>query len=342
MYFLLYGFIAIIAFFDVFFHRKAYQDLLSISIVLILVFFAATRYDVGIDWAAYENMFYNQQELINQNIEIGFSSIYHLFEGTEYPWALAFINILNFILLFIFLNKSSEYKNLALLIFFSDLFFYLNLSGMRQSLALSISLISVIFAMRKQLLLFAITIFIACLFHKTAIVFSIAYLVNYFKLGYKNIFIGLLCTVLIAGTFLTLSQFLGGLGYFRNVELYTDSTYNSTFTVTDYIVGCLKRFLPIVLLISIAPLKEFKDNIFLKLYFVGLFCYLALYPSFPDIAVRLSLYFLVYDMVIYGMIFQRVKGLNKKLTIFSIVILITAYKIYGYTNMDGYVYQNIL
>jgi hypothetical protein len=342
MYFLLYLLLAIIAFSDAFYHRKAYQDLLTFFIVVVLVIFAATRSNVGLDWYAYENMYINQYELVSQNIEIGFASIYRLLDGLSYPWVLMIINILNFTLLICFLDKFSYYKNVALLVFFSDLFFYLNLSGMRQSIALSISLISIFFVVRKQLFFFAITIFIACLFHKTAIVFSLAYIVNYFKVGYRNILIASLCSFIIAGSFLTLSEYLSGLGYFRNVELYTDSAYNSTYSAMDYLLGCIKRVLPVILLLMIVPLRQVRDNIFLKLYLVGMFCYLALYPSFPDIAVRLSLYFLVYDMIIYGLILYNCKHLIQKIAFFSVLLLVTAYKINGYTTMEGYIYHNIL
>jgi hypothetical protein len=341
MYFFVFSLIAIVAITDAYSIKKAYQNLCFFFLILILVIFAATREKVGIDWNAYEFMFYNQSELVTQNIEAGFSLVYAVFSGLDFHWVILFINIINFIFLAFFLEKFVFYKNIALLIFFSDLFFYLNMSGMRQSIALAILLVSVIFIVRRKLLLFIFTVFCACLFHKTAIVFCLAYVINNIKLSYKNIFMALLLAILTALFFLKLTDYISTLGYFRNVELYTDSSYNEALGIGQYIVGSFKRLLPLLMLLTVRPLKTFSNDLFVKLYFVGLLCFLTLYPSFPDIAVRLSLYYLVFDMVIYSYVLMYTQKRSQKLIYLGFILSITAYKIYGYTMLDGYYYNNI-
>ncbi|PHM22110.1 EpsG family protein [Xenorhabdus ehlersii] len=342
MYFIFFGIIALFAIGDIFFYQRAYKKILFIILTFWLIILAATRYQVGIDWSAYENMFHNQNELTSQNIEIGYSFIYRVMEGMNFNTVLLVISALSFVFLTLFINKFAYFKIVALLVYFTDLYFYLNLSGMRQGIALSLTLFSVIFIYQKRSWLFFLTIFVACLFHKTAIFFCLAYFFQYFKLSYKNIIIAIAISFLVSLFFITLTEIIAELGYFRNVGMYTDSTYNDTYSLGNYIAGGIKRLMPLLLLLFVCKIKEFENNLFVKLYFVGLLCFFTLYPSFPDIAVRLSLYYLAFDMIMYNLIFIHSKNISMKIFIMFILILMTGYKIYGYTNMEGYIYHNII
>jgi len=341
MYFLIFSTLALFAVGDLFFYQRAYKKFWFYVLSVILILFAATRSEVGIDWAAYENMFYHQHELISQNIEIGYSVINNFTEGMSFNFTLLVISSLSFLFLMAFINKFAYFKIIALLVYFTDMYFYLNLSGMRQGIALSITLFSIVFIYQKRFLLFCLSIFVACLFHKTAIFFGVAYFSQYIRLTYKNIIIFSFLAFFGSLLFRALTPIIETLGYFRDVSLYTDSNYNSSFSQIDFLIGTCKRLIPLLMLLSVSKLKGLQDNIIVKLYFVGLLCFLSLYPSFPDIAVRLSLYYLALDMIIYNFIFLNARSIYLKLFFIFILLLLGFYKIYGYANMNGYIYNNI-
>ncbi|EIQ0364675.1 EpsG family protein [Escherichia coli] len=343
MYFIYFIALSLSAVSDIFFLKnRAYKNLLYIFCIFWLIVLASTREHVGIDWKAYESMFYNQNELISQNIEIGYTYINNILKGLSFNVLLLLVASLSFLFISIFTYEFVFYKLIFLLVYFSDLFFYLNLSGMRQGIALALTLFSTFFIVRKKFVCFVITIIIACLFHKTAIFFILAYFVQYFKASFRNILLGAILSLAISTLFLGITDVASQLGYFRDIKLYTDQSYNDIYTLGDYIIGGIKRIMPLLLLLSVVRLKNLESNIFVKLYLVGLLCYFALYQSFPDVAVRLSLYFLVFDAVIYNYIFVYCKKNSMKMAYMLVVFILTAYKVYGYATLDGYDYQNII
>lgn len=342
MYFIFFTVMALFAIGDVFFLQKSYKSFWYIIFTFWLIILAATRTQVGIDWDAYENMFYNQNELIVQNIELGYSFLNRMMDGMNFNLFVLLVSTIAFVFISLFVNKFAHYKIIVLLVYFSDLYFYLNLSGMRQGIALSLTLFSVIFIYNKQFLLFCLAILAACLFHKTAIFFGLAYFIQYFRVTYKNIFLGIAVAFIASLFFLVVTKVVAQLGYFRNVGMYTDSSYNDTYALSDYIVGGIKRLIPLCLLLFVSRLKNFENNIFVKLYFVGLLCFFTLYPSFPDIAVRLSLYYLVFDMMMYNLVFINARTVPLKVFCIIILLTIAGYKIYSYSNMEGYIYHNVL
>lgn len=333
---------ALFAIGDVFYFNRTYSSVLFCVFCFWLVVLAATRYHVGFDWPAYESMFYEQNGFEAQSIEVGYIFIYKLMEGMPFNAALLVIITISFFFLMLFIRKFSYFKVVAILVYFSDLYFYLNLSGMRQGIALSIALFSVVFVYKKQFVFFFFTIAVACLFHKTAIFFGLAYFVQYFNLTKKNMLIAITGSAIISLSFVTLSEFIADLGYFRNVEMYIDSDYNDTYTLAGFVVGGVKRLMPLVLLYLSCRFSDVRDNLFVKFYVVGLLCFFSLYSSFPDIAVRLSLYFLVFDMIIFNLIFIYAKNIKFKLFCMLVMIAMVGYKIYVYSITGGYIYNNIM
>ncbi|HAM3189700.1 TPA: hypothetical protein IBI38_005076, partial [Escherichia coli] len=85
MYFIYFIALSLSAVSDIFFLKnRAYKNLLYIFCIFWLIVLASTREHVGIDWKAYESMFYNQNELISQNIEIGYTYINNILKGLSF------------------------------------------------------------------------------------------------------------------------------------------------------------------------------------------------------------------------------------------------------------------
>lgn len=73
------------------------------------------------------------------------------------------------------INKYSRSPIFSYLILFSLGFFLFAMTGLRQTLAISFILVSFLFLQKRKLLPFILTVAFAALFHKTALIFLIAY-----------------------------------------------------------------------------------------------------------------------------------------------------------------------
>ncbi len=159
------------------------NNYLLILLLITLFFFSSTRYWVGGDWWNYMDMFYNSN-LLDVYGDIGYNYINVLFNsmGFSFTSILLFCSFFFFIALYIFL-KDFHYPLFGLMIATPILIYNFHFGNIRQTTALAFLLISLYF-LNKNKLLYFLFFLIACLFHKTAVIFSIIYL---FNLDFKKI-----------------------------------------------------------------------------------------------------------------------------------------------------------
>ena len=153
------------------------NDTISIWIIfLVLLVFAGFRWDVGIDWNNYMSLFggnLTEMSIYIERIEIGNVAIKALLssvgldDGGYWLWVMAFITLFFF---FYFIWKYSINPLLSVILFVSFGFYFELLNGVRQYVAISLFVYSWRFIINKQKNRYFITIFMASLFHITAIV----------------------------------------------------------------------------------------------------------------------------------------------------------------------------
>lgn len=98
-----------------------------------------------------------------------------------------------------FIYKNSEDVFLSVILFLCLGLFTFNMNGMRQAMAMSICLWAYEFAKNKKPVMFLLVVFVAILFHKTAIVFLLVYLIKYLKFNTPSmIFFIVLFVILVA------------------------------------------------------------------------------------------------------------------------------------------------
>ena len=88
-----------------------------------------------------------------------------------------------------FISRHSDDPMVSWLVFICLGLMTFSMNGMRQALAMSICLLAYRFVEEKKLFRFLIIVFIAILFHKSAIIFALVYLMRNMKLDFKSIFI---------------------------------------------------------------------------------------------------------------------------------------------------------
>lgn len=190
--------------------------------------------------------------------------------------------------LYKFVMRTARLKCLALFFFVTLGFFQFAMSGIRQTIAISIVLWAYPYIRERKLVYFAIIIGLAMMFHKSAIIFAVAYFVANMKLKQKNIFL------MFAGIFV--------------LFLMSDKILLSTADVMDYNYGIESTgngyiFFIIVCIITYLCLRyrsalicqNTSNTILLNINFISLALWAVRLIS--RTAERVSLYFMPYTYV---------------------------------------------
>lgn len=311
-----------------------------IGICIIMVLFAGLRVNVGTDWEAYHDFYKDKTD----TVEIGYATLNNIFSSLSiyYNIFLLFINGLSIILMYFFLRKNTCLMVIGSLIFFSNLYLYLNLSGIRQALALSITCFSFTYALKKQFIQFTLLVAIASTFHFSAIVFLLAYFLPREKLNYRHI-IFFLILFIGANFFVNSISDLIELYTIKNANYYVSLQEKSESLLQLFYIGTALRLVIVVMVIvfrgELRPLENFR-YIF-NVYLFGLAIYISTYMISPDIGVRLSSYFTIFDLIIAGNLMYAVKRTSNRMLIVTVFSIIAIYKLWGYKSSDYYIYNSI-
>lgn len=217
--------------------RKIY---LWITFSLLFILSAFRSIVIGNDTAYYVNLYeyfgdssnflsisnlFAIDNIINSRIEPGYVLLNMVLNIFSNEYLLLFVITSLFILgtWKAHLLRNSEMVWLSLLLFFNLRFFYFTLSGLRQAIAMSIILISYEYLKKRNLKLFVICVFVASLFHLSALVFLIAYPLTKFKANFK-----LFCYFLLIAVigYISFDKILGILlSMFPKYKMYLASSY---------------------------------------------------------------------------------------------------------------------
>ena len=319
---------------------KLFSKYFSIILSFILVLFAGLRNNVGTDWDAYFDFY----KYSTDKVEIGYATINNFFGWLSIPYNifLLFINGVSIILIYKFLKKNTVFKIISLLIFFSNLYLYFNLSGIRQALAISLTCFSFTHALNKNPIKFSFFVLLASTFHVTAISFLFVYFIPRNKLKVIEILISLFFFILIYFYLSSISDLIA-LYSLKDANYYINVQEKSEFLVQLYIIGISVRSVIIGMIFYVRKkLYLFENfNYIFNIYLFGLAIYICTYMISPDIGVRVSSYFTIFDLIIAGTLINIINNLRIRIFIVTIFSIIALYKIFGYMNSEYYVYNFI-
>ena len=167
----------------------------------ILVFVAGCRYYIGSDYYAYYGWYQSYADSFNDRLvsfnEPGISFIYWIIvKFVNDGFACVFIAnaVMIFLALRVLRNNTSEIA--VALILYSLIFWVATFNGMRQALAVTIIFCGFKFLREKKLFNYCIVVFIAFLFHKSAVVLLLLYFIVHRKINWKNLLILVAITVI--------------------------------------------------------------------------------------------------------------------------------------------------
>ncbi|EPN6882162.1 MULTISPECIES: EpsG family protein [unclassified Providencia] len=315
-----------------------------ISFIFVLLF-TGLRGNVGQDIPNYKEIHKNIT-LYYDHIEYGFYYLVIFFKwiNLDFTFFIFFSSIF-----FIFLYYYALYKFLgvglvifAFLFIFCDLYMYFNMSGIRQGIALSIVLLSGYYAYKRNFIKFIILVFLATLFHKSAIVALLIYPIIKIRIQ-KHIRFYILLSVISLLWIALFPSFIKTTTLLSDIKassMYLSDDYNE-LSISAYLIGIIRRVYPILLFfLFYKKIKECPLTLSLfNVYLFGFIMYLLNYPILQDVTIRISSYFILFEPVLVISILSKITSKKNYLLICSLILSLMYIKILIYSSLPAYQYD---
>lgn len=311
----------------------------------VLVFFIGLRDETGTDWVFYADHY---AQLLkggvgyNYEFDVGYESLAKLFATVGFSYNIfVFVFTITYAAIFYVAFSYSKNPNLA-----AFLFFTMHLIGLmgtsRQLMALSFVVLAGQWLLVNERLKALIFILIASLFHKSALVMLVMFWVTNPSMSLtKKKMMGVILGVLVANF---ASEYLFDilLKFFSFSDLITSKLIDylandekmPLFYVEDRSVVYLMFLKRLLILGSIFVLflqdqENIKIQFSLKLYFIGFVLFFSLYELLPAVAVRMSIYFSIFEIFAYSNVNKKSKAafllsvLYLSLSVYTYIILLS-------------------
>lgn len=312
--------------------------------ILILIFMAGLRGNVGTDYLEYLNFWIGLKPIqsFDPNYYFHFEIMYRkIFSFFKYfsnsEVFFVFLNaFLVFIPLFFAIKDNLErYYGLSLLIYYSIFFIPYALNGMRQAIAMSIFLYSIKYFNEKNTFAVLIISGIAGGFHSTGFLILPSYLIfTYFKKINLWFYPISLLLAFIIYKFNILSSFIFKQS-FVNSEVYSEKYDESTSTVQ-----LLTRLFLAIFYFYFCYINRDKNNKLIpifNIYWFGLLLYVSLMQN-NVFATRFNMFFRVLEVLLLPLIFICFRDKFNKNFIFIFVLIYYVFVFYVSTLMPDSIY----
>lgn len=258
--------------------KYKYSKQLFLFWIIILFFVSAFRFQVGYDYINYAftgksiSQFNNFGDILQfvlvQGTDIGYLVIgylaSYLFDNFQCIF-IAMATVQSFLLYKSIIKYiKCKYRLICLYTFYAS-FYALSLTISRQMLAVLICLYAIQFIVEKKTIHFFVYVFIAVLFHKSAIVFLSAYFIDNFKVNIKYLIFYVFMLMFLSFGFKDILTFITNL-----LGLYNSYSFVSRDGALTGIIVSTVFLIPIIYTYIIYKEKiEYFDSIVFKLYLVG-------------------------------------------------------------------------
>ena len=307
------------------------------SAFILLLIFLSIRYDIGFDFPEYykvgkeyemlgTSLFVNLKDYVRgegylyYKIEILNRVLYQITWFLKNPQVIIFLY--SFLELY-FIKKGLDRQKInsryVWILFFSfPIFMFSYMSIMRQSVAMSIIFYNYNNFIEKKHIKSLIFIFIACLFHNTAIIAIFIYLIVLLNINLKYI-LGI--TGIFSISIVILQEYFSYMYFLKKYAFYFNNHIQSGGGKVFYLMLFISIFL-LILYKKLINLNKSHEKL-LQIILIGTIFYLNIF-LIGDLASRLAVYFIFYILYILEDIFQifRNKNIGKIIFIFSCFILL--------------------
>lgn len=336
--YIIFGLISLLSFSEMNFGKK-FGKIAVIPIILLFYLLSFLRWERGTDWASYRFIFENSS---SEYIQIMYEFLFvklntFIYSTTEDYSVLLFAQAsIIFFCFFYIIRKYSEAPVLSVLVWFS-----LSLASVfftRQTIAVSICILALHFIIQRKVYLFLLTVFIAMLFHKSALIFFPAYWIYYLNLSRKQIIFVLIASFAltsVAGSLLTVigSSDLGSVSTRSTVymEAGTDESFGSSYSPMETMIRGVSYRLFLISIFIIFLFKNYENSQFrgiFNLYLMSVVLFILFVPISVAL-IRFSGYYEIFQIFLYPILILQTKNKIVKNLVLLLLIVYLGFKLYG-------------
>ena len=336
--YIIFGLISLLSFSEMNFGKK-FGKIVVIPIILVFYLLSFLRWERGTDWAAYKFIFENiSSEYMQIMYEFLFIKLNSLVYSTTGDFSVLLFTEASiiFFCFFYIIRKYSEAPIFSVLVWFSvtlaSVFFT------RQAIAVAICVFALHFIIQRKVYLFLLTVFIAMLFHKSALIFFPAYWIYNLNLSRKQIIIILVGSFVLtsaAGSLLTTigSSGLGSISERSTVymEAGTDDAFGSAYSPMETMIRGVSYRLFLIAILLIFLFKNYDNTQFrgiFNLYLASVVLFILFVPISVAL-IRFSGYYEIFQILLYPILILQTKNKIIKNLILLLLIIYLGFKFYG-------------
>lgn len=305
---------------------KDMNDIIFWVFMVILILFAALRWNVGADFGLYLRNYKLAREGHPDNlIDISFNIASVLLPS--FTFVLMFYAFFSVKLSMSYIRNVSPYPYVTLLLFYSLFYLTYDMGVMRQGLAMAITLYSLNYVEKRQFWKFLMLIAISAIIHGSALCFVIIYILSYKKLPiYVYMGAVILCAGLgfsnIFSILISIISYLPIPNMAKYMMYFTDPYVNFSYNIMD-----AKEVILFSLFLwysyKISHTKDEKTYyLLLNVYFVGV-CIHLLFRPFHIIESRMAAIFTEVGILLITFVLKHTKTKLKKACLFSLIFFYT-------------------
>lgn len=309
--------------------EKKNKKLYSLLIFILFTLVAGLRYySVGTDTYTYLHFFdlvieYQKSIFSISRYERGFITLVFLLLKIKNNYTFVLFIISGIINYFIcnFIRKNSKNMCLSFLLFFLLRYFFSEMNIIREFISIGIFLYSTRYIENRKIIPYLICIFVAFLFHKSALVLVPFYFFNNINFTNKKKIVAFVCTLIFTIFLLypILIFFTSKLGIYAGYVEFFGS--NKAGSILEFLVY-LSSYLFVGLINYLDESQE--NNLFDNLFYISVLCYLVSIKM--SVFSRIANYFSIFSIVCIPNTLSRIK--NRKAVYFLKVVLLVCFAIY--------------
>jgi hypothetical protein len=316
LYLIYIGF-AILAFFEL---NRGSSLLRKVLVIPFLMLFAlaSLRWERGTDWGAYIGLFENvENPFYLLAFEPGFYYLNYIVASVSnnYTIVLVLQSIIIYSLHYFIFRKYSRQPFISLMIWFG--FYMGSIFFVRFNVAVALTLFSFIFIEERKFWKFFICVFIAFLFHRSAILFIPAYFLYNKMFTRKQILLTMFLSFFLSAIFGIALNFLGqinlgiisekALAYAETGSDYAEEPTRSAFQIM--LVGSSYRILILLLIVGYFY-DLYRENTTFRglfnLYFIGMCIFVIITPVSVSVA-RMAQYYEYFQFLLIPFLIMSFK-----------------------------------
>lgn len=336
--YIIFGLISLLSFSEMNLGRK-FGKVAIIPIILIFYLLSFLRWERGTDWAAYNFIFEHSSavyiQIMYEFLFVKLNSIIYSTTGDYSVLLFAQASIIFFCFFYI-IRKYSEAPVFSVLVWFS-----LSLASVfftRQTIAVAICVFALHFIIQRKVYLFLLTVFIAMLFHKSALIFFPAYWIYYLNLSRKQIIVVVIASFALTSVASSLLNIIGSsdLGSISTrstvyMEAGTDDAFGSSYSPMETMIRGVSYRLFLIAIFIIFLFKNYEKEQFrgiFNLYLMSVVLFILFVPISVAL-IRFSGYYDIFQIFLFPILILQSKDKIIKNLLLLLLIVYLGFKFYG-------------